>query len=114
VGTRPGFVERYNAFTYCLIEAAQRSQIGVLLPCAMSNDYHAVIYDRCGRYPEFVEHFHKMLARSRNASPAAAAGSAGFDAPQATRAPETAGSQHPPYAPVMLGAHVWENAHTRG
>jgi REP element-mobilizing transposase RayT len=29
-----------NAFTYCLIEAAQRCQVEVLLPCAMSNHYH--------------------------------------------------------------------------
>jgi putative transposase len=33
----------------------------------MSNHYHAVIFDRGGRYPEFVEHFHKMFARSQNA-----------------------------------------------
>jgi len=59
--------ETNNAFTYCLIEAAQRCQVEVLLPCAMSNHYHAVIYDRRGRYPEFVEHFHKMFARSQNA-----------------------------------------------
>ena len=56
-----------NAFTYCLIEAAQRCQIDVLLPCAMSNHYHAVIFDQWGRYPEFLEHFHKMFARSQNA-----------------------------------------------
>ena len=55
-----------NAFTYALIEAAQRTQIDLLLPCAMSNHYHAVIFDRHGRYPEFVEHFHKMFARSQN------------------------------------------------
>jgi REP element-mobilizing transposase RayT len=59
--------ETNNAFRYCLIEAAQRCQIEVVLPCAMSNHYHAVIFDRCGRYPEFVEHFHKMFARSQNA-----------------------------------------------
>jgi putative transposase len=59
--------ETNNAFTYCLIEAALRSGIDVLLPCAMSNHHHTVIYDREGRYPEFVEHFHKMLARSQNA-----------------------------------------------
>jgi hypothetical protein len=46
-----------NAFTYCLIEAAQRTQVEVLLPCAMSNHHHTVILDRYGRYPEFVEHF---------------------------------------------------------
>jgi putative transposase len=56
-----------NAFTYCLIDAAQRSQVEVLLTCAMSNHHHTVIYDRWGRYPEFVEHFHKLLARSQNA-----------------------------------------------
>jgi len=56
-----------NAFTYCLIEAAQRCQIEVLLPCALSNHYHAVIFDRWGRYPEFAEHFHKMFARCQNA-----------------------------------------------
>ena len=39
----------------------------MLLPLAMSNHYHAVIYDRVGRYPEFIEHFHKLLARSQNA-----------------------------------------------
>jgi putative transposase len=56
-----------NAFTYCLSEAAHRCQVEVLLPCAMSNHYHAVIFDRHGRYPEFVEHFHKLFARSQNA-----------------------------------------------
>jgi REP element-mobilizing transposase RayT len=56
-----------NAFTYCLIEAAQRTHVEVLLPCAMSNHHHTVIYDRFGRYPDFVEHFHKMFARSQNA-----------------------------------------------
>jgi hypothetical protein len=35
--------ETNNAFTYALIEAAQRAEIDGLLPCAMSNHYHAVI-----------------------------------------------------------------------
>jgi len=56
-----------NAFLYCLIDAASRCEIDLLLPCAMSNHYHVVIYDRAGRYPEFIEHFHKLLARSQNA-----------------------------------------------
>ncbi|HEX2687982.1 MAG TPA: hypothetical protein VHN14_15245 [Kofleriaceae bacterium] len=56
-----------DAFLYCLIAAAVRCEIDVLLPCAMSNHYHAVIYDRAGRYPEFIEHFPKLLARSQNA-----------------------------------------------
>ena len=56
-----------SAFLYCLIAAALRSEIDVLLPCVMSNHYHAVIYDRAGRYPEFIEHVHKLVARSQNA-----------------------------------------------
>jgi len=56
-----------NAFLYCLIDAAQRYQVDVLLTCAMSNHHHTVIFDRFGRYPQFVEHFHKMFARSQNA-----------------------------------------------
>jgi len=56
-----------NAFLYCLIDAALRFEIDVLLPCVMSNHYHAVIYDRVGRYPEFIEHLHKLVARSQNA-----------------------------------------------
>jgi REP element-mobilizing transposase RayT len=56
-----------NAFLYCLISAALRCEVEVLLPCAMSNHYHVVIYDRLGRYPEFIEHFHKLVARSQNA-----------------------------------------------
>ena len=56
-----------NGFTYYMIEAAQRCAVDVVLPCALSNHYHAVIFDRSGRYPEFIEHFHKMFARSQNA-----------------------------------------------
>ena len=56
-----------NAFLYCLIDAALRFEIDVLLPCVMSNHYHAVIYDRAGRYPEFIEHLHKLVARSQPA-----------------------------------------------
>lgn len=41
--------ETNNAFTYCLVEAAQRCAISVLLPCAMWNHYHAVIFDPSGR-----------------------------------------------------------------
>lgn len=59
--------ETNNAFIYCLVEAAQRAEIDVLLTCAMSNHHHTVIFDRHGRYPEFVEQFHKMFARSQNA-----------------------------------------------
>jgi hypothetical protein len=56
-----------NAFTYCLAEAAQRFEIDVLMTCAESNHHHTTVFDRHGRYPAFMEHFHKMLARSQNA-----------------------------------------------
>ena len=56
-----------NAFIYCLALAAQLFGIEVLGTCAMSNHHHTVIYDRYGRYPAFIEHFHKLLARSQNA-----------------------------------------------
>jgi hypothetical protein len=47
--------------------AALRYGIDVLLMCAMSNHHHVAIFDRHGRYPEFIEHFHKLFARSQNA-----------------------------------------------
>src|SRR5689334_16912554 len=56
-----------NGFIYCLGEAAQRFEIDVLLPVAMSNHYHAVVYDRFGRLPQFTERFHKMFAKCQNA-----------------------------------------------
>jgi len=56
-----------NAFIYCLVEAAQRFDIDLLLTTAESNHHHTMFYDRHGRCPQFVEHFHKMLARCQNA-----------------------------------------------
>lgn len=56
-----------NAFIYCLAEAAQRFEIDVLLPVAQANHHHTVIFDRHGRCPQFIEHFHKMFARCQNA-----------------------------------------------
>jgi REP-associated tyrosine transposase len=56
-----------NAYLYCLIEAALRCRIDVLIMCAMSNHHHMIIRDPFGRYPEFIEHLHRMIARSQNA-----------------------------------------------
>ena len=58
--------ETNNAFVYCLALAAQRCQIDVLLTVAESNHHHTVIFDRHGNYPAFIEHFHKLFARSQN------------------------------------------------
>ena len=56
-----------NAFLYCLAEAANRFGIEVLLPCAMSNHHHTVVFDRHGTLPAFTEHFHKLFAKCQNA-----------------------------------------------
>lgn len=54
-------------FAYCLAEAAQRIGVGLVAWTAMSNHYHAVVYDPKGRLPAFLEHFHKMLSKALNA-----------------------------------------------
>jgi REP element-mobilizing transposase RayT len=56
-----------QTFLYCLIEAAIRCDITVVLPSVMSNHHHTIVYDRHGRVIEFMQHFHSMLARSMNA-----------------------------------------------
>jgi len=55
-----------QAFLYCLALAASLFNIGVLVSCAMSNHHHTVIYDRDGTYPQFIEYFHRLVARSQN------------------------------------------------
>jgi putative transposase len=59
--------ETNNAFIYCLADAANRFGIDVLLPSAMANHHHTVIYDRYGTVPAFTERFHKLLAKCQNA-----------------------------------------------
>ncbi len=56
-----------NAFIYCLAVAAARFNIAVLVTVAESNHHHTVIFDRDGRCSEFLEYFHKLVARSQNA-----------------------------------------------
>ncbi|MDQ3365811.1 MAG: hypothetical protein M3680_10330 [Myxococcota bacterium] len=38
----------------------------IVMPSAMSNHHHNVLFDRFGLLPEFTEHFHKMLAKCMN------------------------------------------------
>ena len=56
-----------ETFLYCLAEAANRYDVRIVLPVVMSNHHHTVVYDREGRAIEFMEHFHKMLAKAQNA-----------------------------------------------
>ncbi len=58
--------ETVRAYLYCLIEAAQRFGIDILLSRMMSNHHHTIVFDRDGRISEFVEHFHKMVAQCIN------------------------------------------------
>lgn len=55
-----------NAFTYLLAEAARRFGMVIILSQMMSNHHHTVLYDPCGRVAEFMEHFHKFVAKSQN------------------------------------------------
>jgi putative transposase len=58
---------RTNAiFAYCVAEAAKRHRIVLVAWIAMSNHYHAVVYDPEGRLPAFLEHLHKMFAKTMN------------------------------------------------
>lgn len=54
-------------FDYLLAEAAARFNIGLIAWCVMSNHYHAVVHDPDGCLPAFLEHFHKMVAKTLNA-----------------------------------------------
>ena len=55
-----------NAFIYCLAIAAQRAGIEVIFTAAQSKHHHTGIYDPTVTYPEFIEHFHRLLAKSMN------------------------------------------------
>ena len=50
-------------FEYCLAEAAAKEGIHLIAWCAMSNHYHAIIYDPAGRVPAFLERFHRTIAK---------------------------------------------------
>jgi putative transposase len=56
-----------ETFVYCLGEAALRFGIVIVLPSALSNHHHTILFDPHGRIVEFMEHFHKMLAKALNA-----------------------------------------------
>jgi putative transposase len=55
-----------NAFLYCLAYAASKTEVKVVFFLAMSNHYHAGVLDNEGRLPEFLECFHKLLAKHQN------------------------------------------------
>jgi len=56
-----------NAFVYCLALAAKRTQMQVVAFLAHSNHHHTIVVDTLGRMPEFLEYFHKLVAKHQNA-----------------------------------------------
>lgn len=59
--------ETTNAFIYCLALAARRTEMRVVAFLAHSNHHHTVVVDMHGRMPEFLEWFHKFVAKHQNA-----------------------------------------------
>lgn len=58
--------ETTNAFLYCLTLAARRTDMRVLAFLAHCNHHHTIVVDTKGRMPEFLEHFHKLVAKHQN------------------------------------------------
>ena len=56
-----------NAFIYCLAVAAQKYGVKVIFTAAMSNHHHTGVVDVEGRLPDFLAHFHKLVAKHQNA-----------------------------------------------
>jgi putative transposase len=59
--------ETNNAFIYCLGVAAQKYGVKVIFTVTMSNHHHTGVVDVDGRLPDFLAHFHKLVAKHQNA-----------------------------------------------
>jgi len=59
--------ETNNAFIYCLVVAAQKYGVKVIFTVTMSNHHHTGVLDVNGTLPDFLAHFHKLLAKHQNA-----------------------------------------------
>ncbi len=53
---------------YCLAVAANRTGVLLHAVCFMSNHWHGVVTDPMAKLPEFLEHFHRLVAKAQNAS----------------------------------------------
>jgi REP element-mobilizing transposase RayT len=53
---------------YCLAVAAKQTGVLIHAVCFMSNHWHGVITDPLARLPEFLERFHRLVARAQNAA----------------------------------------------
>lgn len=52
---------------YCIAEAAQRFNVGIITFLVMSNHEHLEVRDNEGNIPAFVAHLNKMIAKAGNA-----------------------------------------------
>ncbi|HEY1534249.1 MAG TPA: hypothetical protein VGF76_09525 [Polyangiaceae bacterium] len=52
---------------YCLALAAERTGVLIHAACFMSNHWHGVVTDPGARLPEFLERFHRLVAKAQNA-----------------------------------------------
>jgi putative transposase len=59
--------ETNNAFIYCLSLAAEKYGVKVIFTATMSNHHHTGIVDVEGKLPDFLAHFHKLVAKHQNA-----------------------------------------------
>lgn len=59
--------ETNNAFIYCLGVAANKYGVKVIFTVTMSNHHHTGVIDSDGRLPDFLAHFHKLVAKHQNA-----------------------------------------------
>lgn len=64
---RPSRMTNQNV-EYCLALAAERTGVLLHAACVMSNHWHGVLTDPEARLPEFLEIFHKLVAKAQNAS----------------------------------------------
>jgi len=53
---------------YCLAVAAEQTNVQLHAVCAMSNHWHAVVFDPDARLPAFLEVAHKLIAKCQNAA----------------------------------------------
>lgn len=61
--------ERTNQLIrYCFADAARHTGVQLHAFCFMSNHWHGVVTDPLARLPEFLERFHRLLARAQNAA----------------------------------------------
>lgn len=56
-----------QAFLYCLAYAAKGTGVDVVAFLAHTNHHHTIVIDREGRLPQFLETFHKLVAKHQNA-----------------------------------------------